>query len=109
MYKQENQSAKKLESLEQLAKINEPLYLAYLHKESFYEFSIFSPTPVKEAERFLIQWIIEAFRSGLCLQKHPVPYAQDYANVWGLGSMWKPASVCKCSTRLEAAVSRLYG
>ncbi len=64
-YKQKNQSAKNLESLEQLAKINEPLYLAYLHKESFYEFFNFSPTEVKEAERFLIQWIVEAFRSNL--------------------------------------------
>lgn len=64
-YKQENQSEKNIESLDQLAKINEPLYKAYLHKESFYEFFNFSPRDVKDAENFLIQWIVEAFKSNL--------------------------------------------
>lgn len=64
-YKQENQSQKNLKSLEELAKINEPLYLAYLHKESFYAFFDFLPSEVKEAEDFLIKWIVEAFKSKL--------------------------------------------
>lgn len=64
-YKQENQSDKNLESLDALAKINEPLYLAYLHKESFYNFFNFKPTEVREAEKFLIQWIVVAFKSKL--------------------------------------------
>lgn len=64
-YKQENQSEKNLESLAHLAKLNEPLYLAYLHKESFYEFFSFKSSEVKEAENFLIKWIVEAFKSKL--------------------------------------------
>lgn len=64
-YKQENQSDKNLESLDQLAKINEPLYLAYLHKESFYEFFNFKPSQLNEAEKFLIAWIVNAFKSKL--------------------------------------------
>ena len=64
-YKQENQSQRTLESLEQLAKINEPLYLAYLHKESFYDFFTYLPSEVKQAEGFLIKWIVEAFKSKL--------------------------------------------
>lgn len=64
-YKQENQSEKNLKSLQELAKINEPLYLAYLHKESFYAFFDFLPSEVKEAEDFLIKWIVEAFKSNL--------------------------------------------
>lgn len=64
-YKQENQSERNIESLDQLAKINEPLYKAYLHKESFYEFFNFSPRDIKDAENFLIQWIVEAFKSNL--------------------------------------------
>lgn len=64
-YKQENQSDRNLESLDQLAKLNEPLYLAYLHKESFYDFFDFKPTEVNEAEKFLITWIVDAFKSKL--------------------------------------------
>lgn len=64
-YKQENQSEKNLASLDELAKINEPLYLAYLHKEAFYDFFTFKPSEVKQAENFLIEWIVEAFKSKL--------------------------------------------
>ncbi|MGZ3745626.1 MAG: ISL3 family transposase [Pseudobdellovibrionaceae bacterium] len=64
-YKQENQSERNLESLEQLAKINEPLYMAYLHKESFYDFFTYKPSEVEEAKNFLIKWIVEAFKSKL--------------------------------------------
>jgi transposase len=64
-YKKENQSDQNLGSLDQLAKINEPLYKAYLHKESFYEFFNFKPSQVNEAEKFLIDWIVEAFKSNL--------------------------------------------
>ncbi|MGE3759872.1 MAG: transposase [Pseudobdellovibrionaceae bacterium] len=35
-YKQENLPKKNLETLDKLAQLNEPLYMAYLHKESFY-------------------------------------------------------------------------
>jgi transposase len=64
-YKRDNQSSRNLESLDKLAKINEPLYLAYLHKESFYRFFDFKPSQVKDAEKFLIEWIVEAFKSNL--------------------------------------------
>jgi transposase len=64
-YKQENQSERNLQSLDELSKINEPLYIAYLHKESFYEFFEFRPSEVKDAELFLIKWIVEAFKSKL--------------------------------------------
>lgn len=64
-YKQENLPSKHLESLERLAKVNEPLYQAYLHKESFYEFFNFKPSEVKEAESFLVKWIVEAWKSQL--------------------------------------------
>lgn len=75
-YKQENQSEKNLESLEQLAKINEPLYLAYLHKESFFDFFNFNPSEVKEAENFLIKWIVEAFKSKLKALQEFAQYIQ---------------------------------
>ncbi len=61
-YKQKNQSKRNLESLDRLAEINEPLYRAYLHKEAFFEFFNFKPSEVKEAEQFLIEWIVEAFK-----------------------------------------------
>lgn len=64
-YKQKNQSEKNLASLDELAKINEPLYRAYLHKESFYDFFDFKPTEARQAENFLIEWIVEAFKSKL--------------------------------------------
>lgn len=64
-YKQENMKGSHMESLEELAKLNEPLYLAYLHKEAFYEFFLFKPSEVDEANNFLISWITEAFKSKL--------------------------------------------
>jgi transposase len=64
-YKQENMKPKHLESLEHLAKINEPLYNAYLHKEMFFEFFTFKPSEVKLAENFLIAWIVDAYKIGL--------------------------------------------
>jgi transposase len=64
-YKKENLPNQHLESLEKLAEVNEPLYLAYLHKEAFYNFFNFMPSEVKEAESFLIQWIVDAFKSQL--------------------------------------------
>ncbi len=64
-YKQENLPEKHLESLTKLAEINEPLFHAYLHKESFYEFFHFRPSEVKPAEKFLIDWIVDAWKSQL--------------------------------------------
>lgn len=64
-YKKENQSEKNLRSLDELAKINEPLYRAYLHKEAFYDFFDYLPSEVNLAEEFLIKWIVEAFKSKL--------------------------------------------
>jgi transposase len=75
-YKKENQSEGNLESLEQLAKINEPLYLAYLHKESFFDFFDFKPSEVKDAEKFLIKWIVEAFKSKLKALQEFAEYIQ---------------------------------
>lgn len=64
-YKKQNQSARNQSSLDELARVNEPLYRAYLHKESFYDFFDFKPSEIKEAELFLIRWIVEAFKSKL--------------------------------------------
>jgi len=64
-YKQENMRESHLESLDNLAKLNEPLYQAYLHKEVFYDFFSFTPRQVEKAEEFLILWITEAFKSKL--------------------------------------------
>ena len=64
-YKQENMTEKHLESLDHLAKINEPLYKAYLHKESFFNFFTFKPSELKSAENFLIAWIVDAYKIGL--------------------------------------------
>jgi transposase len=61
-YKKGNLPKKHLASLNHLAKLNEPLYRAYLHKECFYEFFDFKPSQVAEAEKFLINWIVEAFK-----------------------------------------------
>jgi transposase len=64
-YKKDNMQPSHLESLETLAKINEPLYRAYLHKEAFYEFFEFKPNQLQEARSFLMHWTVEAFKIGL--------------------------------------------
>lgn len=72
-YKQDNLHPKYLDSLEKMAEVNEPLYRAYLQKEAFYQFFNFKPSELKEAENFLIKWIVEAFKSQL---KALVDFAQ---------------------------------
>ena len=59
-YKQENMSDWNQSKLAQLEKLNEPLYKAYLHKESFFEFFTFSPSEVKQAGEFLDEWVKDA-------------------------------------------------
>jgi transposase len=55
-YKQENMNQEKRSKLEQLEKINEPLYRVYLHKEAFFEFFTFKPNEVEQARCFLNEW-----------------------------------------------------
>ena len=64
-YKKENMPAGYLESLEKLQQINEPLYKAYLHKECFYDFFEFKPNELEQAENFLIDWVVKAYKIGL--------------------------------------------
>lgn len=64
-YKQKNMREQHLDGLSELAKLNEPLYMAYIHKETFYDFFEYKPSEVKDAEKFLIKWIVEAFQSKL--------------------------------------------
>jgi transposase len=64
-YKQENMKAGHLESLEELEKINKPLFKAYLHKETFFDFFEFKPSEISEAKNFLIKWTMDAVKIGL--------------------------------------------
>lgn len=59
-FKLENMSDKTISKLNQLEKLNMPLYRAYLHKESFFDFFSFLPSEIKKAEDFLDDWIREA-------------------------------------------------
>jgi len=59
-HKQENLSDKLLSKLNELKRINEPLYAAYLHKEAFYEIFHFKPSQIKEAIKFLSVWLQDA-------------------------------------------------
>ncbi len=46
--------------LGQLEALNEPLYKAYLHKESFFEFFTFAPHETKDVGEFLDEWVRDA-------------------------------------------------
>ena len=59
-YKQENMSTRNYTKLNQLEKLNEPLYKAYLHKESFFEFFTFTPSEIDHARDFLDEWVRDA-------------------------------------------------
>jgi transposase len=59
-YKQENMKAHNRSKLDQLEELNEPLYKAYLHKESFFEFFTFSPNEIEQAGDFLDEWVRDA-------------------------------------------------
>ena len=80
-YKQENQSERNLRSLDELATVNEPLYRAYLHKESFYDFFHFKPSQISQAKSFLIKWIVEAFKSELGALQEFAEYIKRNTNI----------------------------
>lgn len=61
-FKKKNLTDSKVKSLESLEEINKELYKAYLHKEQFYNFFSFRHFEDKEANLFLTQWIVEAFK-----------------------------------------------
>lgn len=76
-YKMENLSENQLESLEQLQKLNEPLYRAYLLKEKFFELFEFIPKMIKQAESFLLNWLIELESIGLGALNRFIDYALE--------------------------------
>lgn len=73
-YKQENMKAQNRSKLDQLEKLNEPLYKAYLHKESFFEFFTFTPNELKQAGDFLDEWVRDAINIPLQAFKHFVDH-----------------------------------
>lgn len=73
-YKQENMSEKTMSKLDQLEKLNEPLYRAYLHKESFFEFFTFKSSELKEAGEFLDEWVRDAITVPIEAFKYFVEY-----------------------------------
>lgn len=73
-YKQENMSEKTQSKLGQLEKLNEPLYKAYLHKESFFEFFTFTPNEMEPAGAFLDEWVRDAINIPMEAFKYFVDY-----------------------------------
>ena len=73
-YKQENMTEKTQSKLGQLEALNEPLYRAYLHKESFFEFFTFAPTEMKQAGEFLDAWVKDAMSIPMEAFKYFVGY-----------------------------------
>ncbi len=75
-YKQENMSSRNHTKLNQLEKLNEPLYKAYLHKESFFEFFTFTPSEIGQARVFLDEWV----RDAASIPMEAFKYFVDYIN-----------------------------
>lgn len=79
--KMKNQTEKNLIRLEHLKKLNEPLYEAYLLKDRFHDFFDFSPRELEKAKRFLIQWAVEAWKTGLKALQNFADYVQRHSNL----------------------------
>jgi len=60
-----NQSEIKMEKLERLKEVNESLFEAYLLKDFFTNFFLFKAREIKQAEQFLVDWVVEALKTGL--------------------------------------------
>jgi transposase len=73
-YKQENMTDRTQSKLGQLERLNEPLYRAYLHKESFFEFFTYTPSEMKEAGEFLDEWVKDAMTIPMEAFKYFVDY-----------------------------------
>lgn len=77
-YKQENMSDKYQSKLNQLERVNEPLYRVYLMKEAFFEFFTFKPSEIESAQAFLDEWIRDANLITLTAFKSFVDYLQRH-------------------------------
>lgn len=77
-YKQENMGSKTMSKLNQLEELNGPLYRAYLHKESFFEFFTYLPTQLKEAGEFLDEWVKDAATVPMEAFKYFVGYIERH-------------------------------
>lgn len=64
-HNQENMEDYQREKLEELQKINEPLYKAYLMKEAFFEVYNFAANEISKAEKFINEWITDVSLIGL--------------------------------------------
>lgn len=73
-YKQENMKDHNRSRLNDLEKLNEPLYRAYLHKESFFEFFTFTPSEMEKAGEFLDEWVKDAANITMEAFKYFVDY-----------------------------------
>ena len=76
-HKEENMSKKTYKGLGKLKKTNEPLYEAYLLKESFFEFFHFTPIEIGLAKNFLTQWCQDAENTIFEMSDSAVPAAAD--------------------------------
>jgi len=80
-HKQNNLSKQQLQSIEKLAQINEPLYKAYLLKESFFQFFEYKSWQIEQASSFLVQWIVEAYKVGLQGVKEFADYINRHGDI----------------------------
>lgn len=80
-YKQENMKPSHLESLNVLEKVNDKLYKAYLHKESFFDFFEFTSIEINNAKTFLVKWIVEAYKIGLDSMEEFAGYINRNINI----------------------------
>lgn len=64
-FKNENLKKSQRAKLDLLQDVNQPLYLAYLLKESFFEIFTFSKNEVQGAKDFIKDWCEDVYRQGL--------------------------------------------
>ncbi len=77
-YKQENMGNRNQSKLNQLERLNEPLYRAYLHKESFFEFFTFQSHEITKAGEFLDEWVRDAATIPMEAFKYFVGYIERH-------------------------------
>jgi transposase len=107
----ENQSEKQMENLERLKEANSELFEAYLLKDSFLTFFLFTPKEIEKARKFLIDWVTEVMRTKIkAFHKFADYVRRHYELLLNVIRTGRTSSICEgINTKISVIKRIAYG
>lgn len=107
----ENQSEKQMQHLEGLKERNESLFEAYLLKDAFQGFFLFTPKEIEAARKFLIDWVTQVLRTKLkAFHKFAEYVGRHYELLLNVIRTGRTSSICEGINNKISVIKRMaYG